>query len=233
MVLDIIGDLLSQYPKYRVTLEGTSKLTSIAVIFIPCRLIWSVKLPWTQKLALAFTLCLTILTIMCTIIRIGGIRTGHAIKSIDSVWATYWQFVAANIAVTMTAATAFRTFFVSRSGDDQRHAQGVPDGVFKETWYSKSLSLLRSAFSTRLWHSWRSKNFQRDSGERNSGQDDAPLELTHRIPRATLTGMRTFIDRQAISNSCGASQYTPSVGLEEYQENWPLSAASRTYKYTV
>ena len=107
------------------------------VIFIPCQLIWSVKIRWTQKLALLSTLCLTILTIMCTIVRIAGMHTGRTVKSIDSVWGTYWQFIAANIALTMTAVTAFRTFFVSRGAEDRCRLQGVQDCGSKDTLYSK------------------------------------------------------------------------------------------------
>ncbi|KAI9705086.1 MAG: hypothetical protein M1836_006869 [Candelina mexicana] len=209
MILDIVGDIL--------------------IICIPCRLIWSVRLPWTQKLVLASTLCLTIITIFCTIIRIGGIRTGHTMKSIDSVWETYWQFIAADIAVTMTAATAFRAFFVKRGGDDRLHAQGVQDDVASETWYGKSWRLLRSIFSTRSWQSRRSEDYPRNPRERRDKWDDSPFKLREQIPRATMTGIRTFIGKQATT----PSQMMRSVGHEEDQGDQPLSAIGRTSRYNV
>lgn len=170
---------------------------------------------------------------MCTIVRMGGIHTGHPVKSIDSVWETYWQFVAANIAVGMTAATAFRTFFVSRNADNHDQGQGAQDDDCRETWYGKSWRLMSSVFSTRLWHSWRSKNYPRGSSERGSGRDDSPMELRQQFPRATLTGMRTFIGKHAISHSHGASQIMRSVGEEEFRDSWPLSAAARKSQYIV
>ncbi|KAL8792681.1 MAG: hypothetical protein Q9195_004741 [Heterodermia aff. obscurata] len=212
MVLDIIGDLL--------------------IIFIPFRLIWSVKLLWTQKIALASTLCLTIVTIMCTIVRIGGIHTGYTVRSIDSIWETYWQFVAANIALGMTAATAFRTFFVNRNADNQGQDQGEQVHVHKEKWYSKGWRFINSVFSTRLWHSWRSKG-SRGSNEHDSGRDDTPMELRQQIPSATLTGMRTRIWKQAVSSSRDTSQMMHSVEEEEYQDDWPLSAVQGSSKYSV
>lgn len=203
-------------------------LTFMKVIFIPCRLIWSVKIRWTQKVALISTLCLTVLTIMCTIVRIAGIHTGRTVKSIDSVWETYWQFIAANIALTMTAVTAFRTFFVSRGAEDRRH----PDPGSKENWYSKGRRLLRSVFSTRLWYSRRSKSSSRTPGGPPSSWDDAPMELKQDIPRATLTGMRTFINGRKLTPRDRESQIMRSVGEEEYQDDWPLSAIDEDPKYS-
>jgi len=126
---------------------------------------------------------------MCTIVRIAGMHTGRTVKSIDSVWGTYWQFIAADIALTMTAVTAFRAFFVSRGAEDRCRLQGVQDCGSKDTLYSKGQRFIRSVFSTRLWYSWRSKDSPRRRDDRSSSWDNAPLELRQQIPRATLTGM--------------------------------------------
>ncbi len=181
-------------------------------------MIWRVKISWRQKLALASTLCLTILTILCTITRIAGIHTGRTVKSIDSVWGTYWQFIAANIALIMTSATAFRTFFVSR-GDER--AAGLPRS--KETWFSRGQRLLRYAFAPR---SWRSKHKAQSSGD-DSGWYDHPIELPQEIPRATITGIRTFINGHG-KTKMSNSQLMQSAVAEEHEDSWPLSAASRS-----
>lgn len=165
---------------------------------------------------------------MCTIVRIAGIHTGRSIKSIDSVWETYWQFIAANIALTMTAATAFRTFFVSRNAEDRGHRS--PDHGSREIWYSKGRRLLRSVFSTRLWYSWRSKDSRRVPDDQGSAWDSAPLELRPNIPRATLTGMRTFINGRKVSRLDRESQLMRTVGSDEFQDHWPLSGVDGTTK---
>lgn len=193
------------------------------VMFIPCRLIWSVKIPWTKKLALASTLCLSILTIICTIVNITGIYTSVHVKSMDFVWATYWQFIAAEIALTMTAATAFRALFVSRSAVEHRHAPGVQDHSSKESLYGRSQRLLRSVFSTRFWDFLRSRGPPQRLGDGNSDWNGAPVELRQHIPRATLTGMRTFIRGHSNSRMNGESQIMQSVGHEEFEDGWPLS----------
>ena len=160
---------------------------------------------------------------MCTIVRIAGIHTGRTVKSIDSVWETYWQFIAANIALTMTAATAFRTFFVSRSAEDRRHIKEVGSGVSGESWYNRGQRLLRSIFSTRLWRSRRSKRSRQTLDGSYGGWDNAPMELRQHIPRATLTGMRTFINGRDMSYRERESRIMQTLDHRESEDHWPLS----------
>ncbi|KAI9876909.1 MAG: hypothetical protein M1830_005310 [Pleopsidium flavum] len=196
MILDIVGDLL--------------------ILYIPVRLIWRIKIRWTQKIALASSLCLTILTIMCTITRISGIHTGRTVKSVDSIWETYWQFIAANLALIMTAATAFRTFFVSRVKD--REAQS-PRSM--DPWYMKARRLLRSTFTPRTWRSKPSVDSSREGN-----RSDVPMELPYQFPGGTMTGIRTFIDGQG-RTKVGDSQIMHSMANEEYDDSWPLSTNGR------
>ena len=193
------------------------------VIFIPCRLIWSVKIRWTQKVALFCTLCLTILTILCTIIRIAGIHTGRTVKSIDSVWETYWQFVAANVALTMTAATAFRAFFVTRAQADHGRLHDSPEQGSANKWFLKGGRLLHSIFSARPWRSWRSKTLSRTSDDSSRKWHGYPLKLRNKIPRGTLTGMDSFIDRQGGTERLRSSKPMQRDGREEVQDSWPLA----------
>ena len=190
--------------------------TSLSVIFIPVRLIWSVKVRWTHKVALASTLCLAVLTIVCTITRIAGMHTGRTIKSIDSIWGTYWQYVAANIALTMTAATAFRTFFVSRATNNHHHQ--IRDGESENSsWYIKGRNMIRSVFATSFR---RSKRSTCTSDQSSSNFEDVPRELRQAIPSATMTGIRTYISGKNKGND-GMSQVMQS--RNDVRDDWPLS----------
>lgn len=148
-----------------------------------------------------------------------GIHTGRTVPSIDSVWETYWQFIAANIAVTMTTATAFRSFFVSRSNDGAPHTPpmgGLP-------WYSKSRRFLLLALSPQ---SWRSKNLPRSSGDDSNWQEQ-PAELPQIHQRATLTGVRTYINHAGRTRA-NNSRIMDSVLSEEGEGDcWPLSPTGR------
>ncbi|KAL8943451.1 MAG: hypothetical protein Q9211_000983 [Gyalolechia sp. 1 TL-2023] len=181
---------------------------------------------YTLRAPLACTLCLTILTIMCTIVRIAGIHTGRTIRSIDSVWETYWQYIAANIALSMTAATAFRTVFITWNADPHRAADR-PGVRSNETLYAKSQKLYRFVISTILPFR-RFKKSAGDSGARrgSGGWNDNPVELRPQFPRATLTGMRTFIGQQGKLQWHRDSQMMQSVSRDEDRDDWPLSAAS-------
>lgn len=164
-------------------------------------------------MALASSLCLTILTIICTITRISGINTGRTVKSIDSIWETYWQYVAANIALTMTAATAFRTFFVSQG------REGVPQP--KHTWSSAGRKLLQYVTTLR---SWRLK-----SGVENSedcGKPVIPVPLRQSIPRGTFTGVGTFINGQGRTDA-ETSIITHTEDGEQFEDQRPLFASGR------
>ncbi len=66
----------------------------------------------SQKLALSCSLCLTAVMIAVTAMRLVGLRHGNVI---DCLWETYWQFMAAEVGLILTAATALRTLFVARA----------------------------------------------------------------------------------------------------------------------
>lgn len=183
---------------------------------IPCRLIWKIKIKRIQKVALAATLCLTILTILCTVIRVAGVHADRTIKSIDPVWAIYWQFVGANIALTMTAGTAFRALFISGVSNEE-----TPSPESKERWYTKSKRFIRYTLSPRLWRSKRSTEITGDKGDWNR-----PFELPLQAPRATMTGVRTFIQGQGRTKT-GSSHIMHSMVEEGHEDSCPLSAEGR------
>ncbi len=70
---------------------------------------------WTQKLALASSLCLTVLMIAFTLVR----AVGPTPKP-DKAWATYWMIVPSLVGLVLTASTALRALFVSHA---HRHAR--------------------------------------------------------------------------------------------------------------
>ena len=164
------------------------QLMIYAVLVIPFRLIWTFKVHWSQKLVLGSTLCLTTITIICTITRVAGVRTSSDNASLDTVWQTYWQFVTAYIATTMTAATAFRAFFVSRRHD--RAARGQSAAPF---WLSQSWRYLKYKLSHM---SGRSKNSEFQIVNEVNDTADRRMELPRIEERPTMTGIRTFINRQ-------------------------------------
>ncbi|KAF3483776.1 uncharacterized protein GIQ15_03100 [Arthroderma uncinatum] len=112
LALDLLGDAL--------------------ILYIPVRLIWTVQVRWTQKLGLTLSLCLTILMSIVTIIRGAGV---YYKGLVDTNWETYWVVICAEVGVCLAAATAFRSFFISR----KEYKSVSPPTGFKYRWrYSRS-----------------------------------------------------------------------------------------------
>lgn len=64
-----------------------------------------------QKIMLTFSLCLTVVMIALSIIRVCGLMNDGLI---DAIWEMYWRFLQAEVGVLLAAAVAFRSFFLTR-----------------------------------------------------------------------------------------------------------------------
>lgn len=125
---------------------------------------------------------------------------------------TYWQFVAANIAIMMTAATALRTFFISGVGS-------------RESPSPESKEARKFVRQTLIPHSWLSK---RSAGNPGDGSNwNRPFKHPLQAPRAMMTGIRTFIHGQGRTRT-GDSQMVHSMIEERHEDSWPLSPKGRS-----
>ena len=99
--------------------RGTIILTVInivsdfLVLSFPIAILWRVRIDVRQKIGLGFSLCLSIVMIIATIIRIAGMTVNG--KLVDIVWLFFWWQQEASIAVIMVSVTAFRFFFVANA----------------------------------------------------------------------------------------------------------------------
>ncbi|KAF2786088.1 hypothetical protein K505DRAFT_368529 [Melanomma pulvis-pyrius CBS 109.77] len=165
MVLDIIGDIF--------------------ILVIPVTLIWQIRIHWTQKLALVFTLCLTFIMIGITISRIAGLKWKDRL---DSIWETFNMLISAEIGLALVAITTFRTLYISKV---KRRRVQSPITTFN--WYHKSKSVVARIFG-------------KGAGKTRSSESDGfEMEGKHHrikneIPRGTMTGVQTFIEENGKSN---------------------------------
>lgn len=164
-ILDITSDILSSTRIH--LLFNIHKLTYVAlVLVIPIHLLWHIQINPRQKIILGATLCLSIVMIIITIVRMSKIRIGPT--QTDIIWEVFWHEIEACTAVIMVSISAFRSVFVAHNSHRDQNRNRV--------WYMSKKNLLRSAL--------RRKKLRSDSEE----MDQLP-----EIPRATMTGMRTFI----------------------------------------
>ncbi|KAJ5793386.1 uncharacterized protein N7503_009364 [Penicillium pulvis] len=111
-VLDVVGDAL--------------------ILAIPINVIWKIQVRWGQKIFLSFSLCLTVIMIILSIIRVCGL-VYHDL--VDTVWETYWQFLSAEIGVFLASAVSFRSLFVSRNRSNASPNYSVKR-LFKDSFHS-------------------------------------------------------------------------------------------------
>ena len=139
-------------------------LLEITVIMIPVILLWNVKIKRSQKLLLGIFLCLSICMIMIAIVRASGLLRSN--RTIDVQWEVFFQHVEASVSVTTVSLTAFRSLLGVRALNSREKKE--------RAWYShRRIFLLKKG---------------RKISESKLDGDQLPS-----IPRATLTGMRTFI----------------------------------------
>lgn len=99
------------------------------------------------------------------IIAIVRVSRIHSVAGIDMVWEFFWQTMEGCIAILMASITAFRTVFASH-GTRLRRERREKRWVPSYTWIQRA----------------------RERKKSNEQGDQLPS-----IPRALLTGMRTFI----------------------------------------
>ncbi|KAF2759740.1 hypothetical protein EJ05DRAFT_484655 [Pseudovirgaria hyperparasitica] len=143
--------------------------SDVLILAIPVKLIWKVRIKWTQKVGLGLSLCLLIFVIIATIIRGSGLE---AKGMIDIIWQTYWLLVCAQIGLFMTSATAFRTFFVAVS-----HPKALRWPGRTRTTQDRSSSWVSRIGSRSTWR-WKS--------ERLTPNTTKDYELPAKLSRARL-----------------------------------------------
>lgn len=192
----------SEYPKalgWSAAIIVQDVLTDLMIIVIPILLLWRVQIKLQQKLALGFSLCLSIIMIITAIVQISGIHAPA--NTIDVVWEIFWQLMEACIAVIMVSLTAFRSLFVA-------HGSGAKSPP-------KKPSLRKRMLNSRI------------AVGRKRANDSEETERLPEVPRATLTGMRTFIwGKRADANVMN------SEGSDDTEGSWPVedSSADRTIR---
>ncbi|KAF1343460.1 hypothetical protein EJ07DRAFT_130650 [Lizonia empirigonia] len=191
MTLDLFGDTL--------------------VLAIPIAVVWKIRVHWTQRLALGFSLCLTVFLIIITIVRVSGIVYAD---TVDNIWEIYWTLLSAEVGIIMAAAISFRAFFVARSNSKKSNLspQEQARQFFKQSYLNRKR---------------RRKDGYIDTFD-SLGQKEAGLPS---IPRAYMTGVRTFMDNHGKSfdsTETKTSSVGSSVGSDAIWVKQQIHIASET-----
>ena len=129
----------------------------------------------------------------------------HSVAGIDVVWEFFWQTIEGCVAVLMASITAFRTVFASHGTRDSDEKRWVP----AYTWIQRAKE-----------RKWRNK----------SSEDEDQLPS---IPRALMTGMRTFIRNHDRTAGGTTALTNPGTCVSEMDDEAQLSVESRAQEQRV
>ncbi|KAL8855701.1 MAG: hypothetical protein Q9178_007667 [Gyalolechia marmorata] len=174
---------VSRMVHHGIALTAVDVVGDLLILFIPIKLIRKVQIKWTQKVPLVLSLCLTGIMILVTITRIAGIKF-HG--QMDIVWSSYFLIVAAEVGVILACISTYRALFVARR-----------KAIIKKVKYggpgsSPSRQILRRLLDSSPWRS----RAGRQSKPANGTSSHFDQRALPSIPRAHMTGLRTFINGQ-------------------------------------
>ena len=86
-------------------------MSDILVLSLPITILWRVRISLRQKIVLAFSLCLSAVMIIVTIVRVAGMKQRGS-GTVDIVWLAFWVQQECSIAVLMVSVSAFRSLFL-------------------------------------------------------------------------------------------------------------------------
>lgn len=159
--------------------------SDILLISIPVTLLWGVHIKRRQKIGLGISLCLSLVMVLIAVTRMAGIKLDNG--EVDIIWLGFWMQQECSIAVIMVSASAFRSFFVKSS--------------------------INSPPGHQVPRSWKKRIFPISWGLVESTEDGNYDPAA--IPRATLTGMRTFIEVAGVTTHVRSGEDDQDVLLSE------------------
>lgn len=159
----------------------------------------------TQKLGLGGFFCLSMIMVLIALVRMSVYRR-HG-NQIDATWHVCWLYLEACVATTMASITAFRTLFV-HGGSKQREIK-VQNQAAMYSWREKALRKIKS-------------------GRSDSWQDLSQGGSLPKIPSATLTGIKSFINYNGRTRNA-----TTMMGDEEDQLHTELVSTKNNEEINV
>lgn len=163
--LDIVTDIMDMS---RTAFRSWWIINAFSIVSIPIIILGRTQLRMSQKISLEVFLCLS-----AAMIAIAGVRFS-VLHNSNLVWTYLWQYIEACVACIMASLQTFRTLFFSggsRVFRQQKLREQLPSII-------RRISCNMKLFNVADW--------KRGFDEKNGLPE---------IPSATLSGIRTFINR--------------------------------------
>ena len=151
-----------------------------SVISIPILLLWNVRISIRRKLALGGILCLSVCTMITSIIKVAGAETSDG--AVDSSWVLLWYDTEAAVAIIVVSFTAFRALFVAHQAAKYRTpaekastSRNIWSGKTKSS-RSKELPEIPSPELSGVMTHIQGSQYVRGSFDRGSDDIELPLQ---------------------------------------------------------
>ena len=145
-------------------------VTDIIVLSFPVVLLREIRVDARQKFTLGLSLCLSILMVVVTIVRVAGSKIDRG--EVDILWLAFWEQQEASIAVMVISLSAFRALFVAKSMNNPPRRP------------------LRQSIND-----WRQRVERRRLGPTTNEQETQDIGMLPQVPGPTLSGMSSVIRR--------------------------------------
>ena len=179
-------------------------VTDMMIASFPVMLLWRITLSLRQKIGLGIMLSLSLVTGILGVAAFAGVHLRG--KEVDIVWLAFWQHQECCVAVIMVSITAFRSFIINK----ERRKENNPR--YTSTYWKRKMHL---------------------AGKSADSDDTAYSEKRGlpEIPSATLTGMRTVIERGGMAPKSNVAtnttrNYDQSFDDDFYEGRYGLYAVS-------
>ena len=134
-ILDIFTDAFRKSSHSRLA-ALVSMINRRIVISVPVLLLWNVQISIRRKLALGGILCLSVCTMIVSIIRLAGAKNNPS-GGIDTAWVMFWYDVEAAVAIIVVSLTTFRALFVAQQAKKYR-SPAENASTSRNIWSKKS-----------------------------------------------------------------------------------------------
>ena len=181
-ISDIITDVFSTCTNIRLKIQPylspNAYVNNQTVISIPVLLLWKVKISLRRKIVLGFILCLSIFTIITSLIKVIGGYNNQG--QIDAAWAVFWLQAEAAVAVVIVSITAFRALFIAHQASKHQSPAKHVSASRAEIWSRinktrKDLPRTPSPTSTGVRTHVRQSPYDATSGE-GAGDIELPMQ---------------------------------------------------------
>ena len=187
----------------------------LLVLVIPIYLIWKIKLGFKQKFWLSVSLCLTVVMIIFTIVRVSGVLTPSG--KLDTLWDDFWNIISAEVGLIMTSATAFRVLYSSKTSTEGHKRASILDKSWISTFIRSSERMIIRAVQPRSRNSHGSAKLYDLTGDLDLSEHrkDLPRVELCTLPRAHMTGLRTAVGNAGRTH---VSTSTESIMQNHWEE---------------